>query len=96
MTTLRDDFDGQFDGMFNPKGTTGEINNGGLVLMMRPKEMTEAAERRDYRAAREQVNIKENALRGGDINTSLDSQHPSALRMNTIKKTVERLDIPKD
>src|SRR3989304_2837918 len=35
----QEDFDGQFDGMFMPKGKTGEIIVDGLVLMMRPSTM---------------------------------------------------------
>lgn len=90
------DFDGQFDGMFMPRGMDGEIKMEGLVLMMRPKEITDAAQRRDKRAAREQVMIKEAALTGGDIGASLDSQHPNALKFNHINKTRERLVIPEE
>ena len=90
----QEDFDGQFDGMFMPKGAAGEIAVEGLVLMMRPKEFTDSAKKRDLRKAREQVSVKEAAWRGGDIATSLDSQHPSALRTNRIRKSVEKLDIP--
>jgi len=90
------DFDGQFDGMFMPKGAQGEINVEGMVLMMRPKEFTEKAARADYHRAREQVFIKEQALRGGDIPTSLDARHPSALSTNRITKTVERIEVPRD
>ena len=92
----QEDFDGQFDGMFMPKGADGEIKVDGLTLMMRPKELTDRAKRNDRRNALEQVAIKEQALRGGDINTSLDSQHPSALRTNRISKSVERISIPED
>jgi len=55
----QDDFDGQFDGMYMARGAQGEINNGGLVLMARPKEITDAAKRRDRASAMEQVSIKE-------------------------------------
>ena len=92
----QDDFDGQFDGMFMPKGATGEINVEGLVLMMRPKEFTDKAKRSDQRKAREQVMIKEQALRGGDVGVTLDSRHPSALNTNRITKTVERIQVPED
>lgn len=91
-----DDFDGLYDGKFMPKGSTGEINVEGMVLMMRPKEITDKAKRRDLMRAREAVAIKEAALTGGDINTSLDSQHPSALRSNRINRTMERIEVPKD
>ena len=92
----QDDFDGQLDGMFMPKGVDGEIKMEGLVLMARPEQMTMAAKRREKRQANEQVAIKEAALTGGDINTSLDSQHPSAVRFNHINKTRERIVIPEE
>lgn len=90
----QDDFDNQFNGMFMPKGAPGEINVDGLVLMMRPVEMTKKAEIADRRKAWEQVAIKEQALRGGDIPTTLDSRHPTALNTNRINKTMERVVIP--
>lgn len=92
----QEDFDGQFDGMFMPKGADGEIKMDGLTLMMRPKELTDRAKKQERRAALEQVAVKEQALRGGDLNTSLDSQHESALGYNRIKKSVERIAIPED
>lgn len=91
----QDDFDGQFDGLFMPKGRQGEINLDGLVLMMRPKQMSEKAELADKRKAYEQVAIKEQALTGGDLGTTLDSRHPSATNSNRIKRSVERIEIPK-
>lgn len=92
----QDDFDGQFDGMFMPKGAPGEINVEGLVLMMRPRELTEKARRQDRRRAYEQVAVKEQALRGGDIPVTLDPRHPSAVNTNRINKTMERIQIPSD
>ena len=91
----QDDFDGQFDGLFMPKGAGGEINVEGLVLMMRPKEMSLKAERNDKRKAYEQVAIKEAALTGGDLpGVSLDTSHPSARNSNRIKKSREAIEIP--
>jgi hypothetical protein len=90
----QDDFDGQFDGMFMPRGAKGEITVDGLVLMMRPKEITDRARFEDRRKAIEQVAIKEQALRGGDLPVSLDARHPSAVNSNRITKSVERIDIP--
>jgi len=92
----QEDFDGQFDGMFMPRGMDGEIKMDGLTLMMRPKELTDRAKKADRKAALEQVAVKEQALRGGDLNTPLDSQHQSALGYNKINKSVERLTIPED
>lgn len=92
----QDDFDGQFDGMFMPKGKQGEINVDGLVLCVRPKQLSLKAKRINDRKAREQVAIKEAALRGGDLPVSLDPTHPSALRTNKVEKTLERVVIPQD
>lgn len=90
------DFDGLLDGRFTPAGTDGELKVDGVVLMARPLEYSKKAKIRDRRQALEQVAIKEQSLKGGDIGTSLDSQHPSAVRSNRISKTVERLNIPED
>jgi len=91
-----EDFDGRFDGMWTPRGSQGEIRVEGQCLMARPLNLSLQARRRDRRAALEQVAIKEQALTGGDINTSLDSRHESALRSNRINKSVERIQIPED
>jgi len=91
------DFEGQFDGKFMPKGQEGEINVDGLVLMVRPVEMSKRAETRDFRKAREQIEIKERALRGGDIpGVSLDTAHPSAIRQNRVNRNLEAIPVPKD
>jgi len=90
------DFDGAFDGLFMPRGKDGEIMVDGMVLMARPSEMTRKAVIDERRRAQDVIRIKENALRGGDINTSLDSQHPSALKTNRINRTMERVEIPTD
>lgn len=93
----QDDFDGQLDGMFLPKGAQGEINNGGLVLMARPMEIHNRAKLRNRKAANEPIQIKEQALRGGDLpGVSLDPQHPNAIRTNRINKSLERIEIPDD
>ena len=82
------------DGVWMPKGYKGEINVDGLVLMERPAEYTKKALDHDKKKAREQVWIKEQQLRGGDVGTTLDSQHQSALRTNKISKSYEPLRIP--
>lgn len=89
-----DDFDGELDGMFMKKGSTDEINVGGQVLMARPAHLTARARRIDEVAALEQVQIKERALRGGDLPVTLDAQHPTAIQTNRIGKTIERIDVP--
>lgn len=92
----QDDFDGQFNGKFMARDQAGEINLEGMVLMARPKELTEAAKKRDYRKAVEQVKMKEQALTQGDLNIPLDARHPTALGSNRITKSMERITVPKD
>src|SRR6267142_6935206 len=45
----QEDFDGQLNGMFMPKGADGEIKMTGMVLMARPKEMNVKAKRQEER-----------------------------------------------
>lgn len=90
-----EDFDGCYDGKFTPKGAKGEIGVDGLVLMARPIELTKKAKQREYAAAREQVRIKEQALRGGDMPVS-GADHPSAIGSNRINRSYERLAIPEE
>ena len=93
----QDDFDGQFDGVFMPKGAPGEITVDGMVLMVRPKQMSDKARARDRMRALEQVAIKEQALRHGDLpSVTLDSGHPSAVNSNRINKSFERISIPEE
>lgn len=93
----QDDFDGQFNGMWMKRGDEGEINVGGLVLMMRPKQLTDKARKEDRRRAHEQVQIKEQAWRSGDLpGVSLDAQHPNAVKANRISRSIERITIPED
>ena len=90
----QEDFDGRFDGEFMPSGEQGEIKVESSVLMMRPKYLSDQAALKERRAALEQVAVKEQSLKGGDIGATLDSQHPNALRSNRITKTVERIEVP--
>lgn len=82
------------DGVWTPKGYQGEINMEGSVLMERPAEYTKMAEDHNKRKAREQVWIKEQQLRGGDVGTTLDGSHKSAVASNKINKTYEPLRVP--
>jgi hypothetical protein len=82
------------DGVWTPRGYDGEINVDGCVLMERPAEYTKMARDHDKRKAREQVWIKEQQLRGGDVGVTLDSQHRSALNSNKISKSYEPIRIP--
>lgn len=89
------DFDGQLDGLFMQKGAQGEVTMGEMVLMARPKAMTEKAHKADKIRAQQQVAIKEQAWTQGDIpGVSMDARHESALRTNKIRKSIEQIDIP--
>src|SRR5258705_558567 len=79
------------DGVWTPRGAKGEINVDGLVLMERPAEYTKMAHDHDRRKAREQVLIKEQQLRGGDVGVTLDGRHSTALNSNRISKSYEPL-----
>jgi hypothetical protein len=92
----QEDFDGRFDGMFMKRGDPMEITVRGLVLMARPLELSRKAKERDKRMAREQVAIKEAALRYGDIPIPLDARHPSAVNSNRINKSFERIEVPEE
>lgn len=90
------DFDGLFNGRWMKKGEEGEINFKGLVLMARPLEYSLRAKQVEAKRAREQVAVKEAALKGGDMPITLDPAHPSALRSNVVNRTFERITIPND
>ncbi len=94
----QDDFDGQFNGMYMPKGKQGEINVDGLVLMERPLEFSLRAREKDRMKAREQVYVREAQLRGGDLggNIAFDTQHPSAVRSNKLVKSYEPVTPPRE
>ncbi len=93
----QDDFDGQFNGKWMAKDKEGEIEVEGLVLMVRPKELTDKAQQANDHKARQEVAIKERALRGGDMpGVALDPTHPSALRTNKIGKSLERIEVPEE
>lgn len=85
------------DGMFMPKGYVGEINVDGTVLMERPLEYSIRHRQADIRRANDQVRNKELQIRGGQIdNVSLDTQHPTALRTNKVRKDYDAIPVPKD
>jgi hypothetical protein len=90
------DFDGLYEGKFTPAGYEGAIEMEGLTLMARPLEMSLKARKRDYRNAREQVMIKEQALKSGADIAAMGADHPTAVANNRISRTYERLTVPQD
>lgn len=92
----QEDFDGAFDGRFMPKGRPGEIIQDGMVLMIRPKELSDRADYANRRKALEQVALKEKSLLSGDVGVTLDGTHQSAVNSNRISKSFERIEVPTD
>lgn len=88
------DFDGEFDGMFLPKGLDEVITVEDAMLVARPMAIHQKAKAREREMAREPVQIKESEL-GAGINVP-GGNHPSATRQNRINRTVERIEIPKE
>ena len=92
-----EDFDGLYDGRWSSRGTKGEINYFGLTLVAKPTELVERSRKRDEREARRRVQIKEQALFGGEHAAPvMGADHPSAKRFNHINRSVERVTIPED
>lgn len=86
-------------GLFTPRGYEGNIEYDGLVLMEKPEELCRQTEAREFRKAREQVQSKEQQLRGGEAMRATafaNTQHQSAMRANRVSKTYERIDVPED
>lgn len=85
------------DGIWTPKGFEGEINVDGLVLCEKPLEFVNRDKKKDQRNAVEQVWVRERQMMGGDIGAqkiAFDTQHPTAIRSNRVKKSYERIDVP--
>lgn len=95
-----DMFGGIFDGMYNRKGSLGEIVYDGLVLMYRPYELTQQANDEDEKARNDAMRAQQNMVKGGVIpglSSGFESQHPSALAGNTFNRTIKPpMDIPTD
>jgi len=91
-----EDFDHLFDGMFMAKGATGEITVEGMVLMTRPIEYSIAARAREQRAAESVIRAKEASWKSGTDMNATGAAHPSAVKGNTISRSYERIDVPKD
>lgn len=95
-----DMFGGIFDGMYTKKGHKGEINYGGLVLMERPKELSDEAEMEGRKARDAAILAQQNMIKGGVIpgmSAGFEPDHPTALPKNVFSRVVKApMDIPKD
>jgi hypothetical protein len=91
-----EDFGGKYDGRFTPKGTQGEINVDGMVLMARPKSWSEKARKEDQRAAQQAVAIKAQQLGRGALPGVSGADHVSAKNFNHLRKHHEPLQVPNE
>lgn len=85
------DFDGALDGIFLPKGVDDVITVDDCMLVARPKELHAKAKREQAREAGRPLQIAEEQL-GHGIPGVTGSNHKSV--NNTIKRTMERVEIP--
>lgn len=87
------DFDGLLDGMFMSKGIDDVITVDDCMLVARPTEIQKKARASERREASRPLQIAEEQL-GHGIPGVTGSTHPTALRGNQIKKSLERVEIP--
>lgn len=87
------DFDGVLDGMFMSKGIDDVITVDDCMLVARPTEIQKKARASERREASRPLQIAEEQL-GHGIPGVTGSTHPTALRGNQIKKSLERVEIP--
>jgi hypothetical protein len=87
------DFDGLLDGMFLSKGIDDVITVDDCMLVARPVEIHQKARMAERREASRPLQIAEEQL-GHGIPGVTGSNHPTATRGNTIKKSMERVEIP--
>jgi hypothetical protein len=83
------------DGIFMPKGFQGEINVDGLVLCEKPIEFVERDRIKTKKSAVEQVWLREQAMRGGNLdNIGFDTTSEKGRKANRIGKTYEAIPVP--
>lgn len=87
------DFDGLLDGMFMPKGHDDVITVDDCMLVARPMEIHQKAKAMERKEARMPLQIAEEQIGRGIPNVT-GSDHPSAIQGNSIKKHLERVEIP--
>jgi hypothetical protein len=97
VSVLATEFNGLYGRMFMPDGHQGEVELDGLVLMARDLRWSKKAEAIQLSRARERVHIKERQLLSGDLGkVTLAPDHPTALRTNSIGRTVEQISVIPD
>lgn len=85
------DFDGLLDGLFMPKGHDDVIGVDDCMLVARPTSIHQKAMIQQSREANSRLRIIEEQLGHGIPNVT-GSAHPTV--RNTIKKSVERIEVP--
>jgi hypothetical protein len=79
-----------------PAGWKGDtIERKGMLLMQRPREITERVEELDLRKARNQIKAKEQQLNAAPPGT-MEREFSDPRTRPTIKKSFEAMPIPKD
>ena len=91
----QDDFDGWAATVGFTGDDSGYIRLDGQEMVALPLPLYEKAKARDNARAKEQIQRKEQALTGGEMNAT-GADHPSAKGFNKIGRSVERIEIPKD
>ena len=76
-------------------GEGGTIERDGMILMMRPKEISDRIRLRDDRLARDQVRAKEAQLAAAPPGT-LEREYSDPRTKPKISKSYEAIPIPKD
>jgi hypothetical protein len=72
------------------------VEIGGLVLMERPRKVSEKFREYEQRKSVAPITNMRRKHGEGDLPVTLDSRHPSAKRSNKHASTYERLEIPGD
>jgi len=77
-----------------PAGNYSTIERKGMILMERPKELTDEARDIEKRRARQQVRVKEEQLAAAPPGQFERSNKDNSLA--TVKRSFQPIDIPKD
>lgn len=80
---------------YMPQGAHGPIRRKGLVLMERPKEISDEAKARELRKARLQVRAKEEQLSAAP-NGQFERQKSDGTPLASVKKSFEHIPIPQE
>jgi hypothetical protein len=92
-----EDFDGRYEGRWTPPGHKGPIEVEGMMLVARDARWTKKAEAEDKRKAQQALAVKEAQIRGGVVEgiSEESTKHPSALGINRVRKSMERIPVPR-